>query len=226
MGPGGKPEDEEADEETEEFPGDVEASFGTSGASAAEGDRDFAHGADAAANQNLKEKLEATGLERNIPDAAAANEKVAGHGVRDAQPARLQWAGKADGSGGDEAAERVPTETGTACVAAGDGKVTTLEDSGDQGGQHFGRVLEIGIDHAEKVSRCILPAVKNGSREAALLVANEKPDTGVVARNRSDEFCRAVAAVVVDDEDLAVEGCVSKRGLKPTQKRREAGGFA
>ena len=226
MGPGGKPDGEETGEETKEFPGDAEVGFGTSGAAAAEGDGDFAHGADTAANQNLKQKLEAGGLERDVPDTAAANEKVAGHGVRDAQATALQGAGKADGGDGDKAAERVPAVAGRAAVAAGDREVTALEDSGDEGGQHFGRVLQISIDDAQQVSRCILPSVKNRSREAAHIAADEEPDAGIVARDRSDEFRRAIAAVVIDNQDLAIEECVRKRCLKATEKRGESGGFA
>ncbi len=216
----------EAGEEAEVVQGDFEAGLAVAGGAAAEFEGDFSHFGDGAADEDFQQKLEAGGLEDDVADRAAADEEEARHGVCYASAGALEGVGEAYGDGGRELAQGVPTpELNPFGVAAGDGNVAAVFDCGDEGWEDFGGVLKVGVHDAEDGGGSVLPAVEDGSGEAALALADEEADARVFACDGADEFGGAVAAVIIDDENFVIGAGGVEYCAHAGEERGEAAGF-
>jgi len=183
----------EAHQQGSVVPGYFEVGFALVAVTQAEGEGDFFHGTDAAADQHLKEELEAGTLEFDFIDSGTADHEEAGHGVVGAGAAMLDGPGDRDGGGRDGFANGVPLAGFAArSVAAADGEVGSVGDGLKELREQVGRVLEIGVHDAEHVGIGGTPAIEDRAGKAALAFADEKTDAGVFFSFRCNEGSGAV----------------------------------
>lgn len=185
------------------IPGHPDAGFAPAGMAPAESKRDLLDGADVAAHEDFEQQFEARFLKKDAIEAAAADQKKSRERVVHADAMALQRPRHPDGRDRKTPADRTkPARAAAASIAAGDGEVVAFQNGGKQPGQELGRMLQVGIHHAEDFGIAALPAVQDRSGEAAFAAAHHQANPAIGLGCGGNKSGCSITAIIINDQDF------------------------
>src|SRR5207245_3030337 len=138
---------------------------------------------DATLDQNFEQNFETFGLELQTFDAVPPDHEKSRQRIFDAQVSSLQRRGCACATTRDQKTKLAPFIHAVAVasgVATCNGDIVSLQHGFEKFGQHFRRMLQVRINHAQKVCVGLSPAVDHCSRQSSMSFADKHTDSGIL----------------------------------------------